>query len=513
MSDAEDQRCQDTLQATNPSLDKARIEEDKGGLFRDSYCWVLDNVYFKEWMDARHGQFLWIKGDPGKGKTMLLCGIIDELPKIAMRDTNISFFFCQATNSRINNAAAVLRGLIYMLVQQQPSLIVHVRDGSFEGENAWFALRKAFINILEDPHLRSTYLIIDALDECTADLNRLLQLLVQSSSAYPHVKWAVSSRNWPSIEKGLNGTAKIELRLELNDDTLSAAVDSFIQYKINELTERNKYSPEIRDAVQHHLVSMANGTFLWVALVCKELTNVPKRHVRKKLEDFPPGLNKLYERMLNQISESDDAELCKSLLSVTTTVFRPITLDELACCIDLPEDIADDDDLAEIIGLCGSFLTLRGRTLSLVHQSAKDFLHREECREIFPERVEKVHYSIFSKSLQAITRTLRRDIYNLVRPGYSIDRVNQPDPDPLTAIRYACVYWVDHLHDCSPSKNASEDLQDSGSIGSFFRQDYLHWLEALGLSRSLSDGVAAMLKLESLLQVCFHCDHNRIFLT
>lgn len=64
-----------------------------------------------------------------------------------------------------------------MLVQQQPSLIAYVRDGSFEDQNTWLALRKAFINILEDPNLRSTYFIIDVFDECTTDLNRLLQLL------------------------------------------------------------------------------------------------------------------------------------------------------------------------------------------------------------------------------------------------------------------------------------------------------------------------------------------------
>jgi NACHT domain len=66
---------------------------------------------------------LWIKGDPGKGKTMLLCGIIDEMSALArLRDqsanTLLSFFFCQATDSRINNAAAVLRGLIYLLINQ-----------------------------------------------------------------------------------------------------------------------------------------------------------------------------------------------------------------------------------------------------------------------------------------------------------------------------------------------------------------------------------------------------------
>ena len=76
---------------------------------------------------------LWIKGDPGKGKTMLLCGIIDQLGALTrFRDKNVttllSYFFCQANDPRINNTAAVLRGLIYLLVIQQPSLISHVQE-------------------------------------------------------------------------------------------------------------------------------------------------------------------------------------------------------------------------------------------------------------------------------------------------------------------------------------------------------------------------------------------------
>src|SRR5271168_2855065 len=100
---------------------KDRIQLDKGGLLRDSYCWVLNHVNFQRWRDDGQGQLLWIKGDPGKGKTMLLCGIIDELIKPSTHTANVSFFFCQATDARINSATAVLRGLIYMLVKQQRS--------------------------------------------------------------------------------------------------------------------------------------------------------------------------------------------------------------------------------------------------------------------------------------------------------------------------------------------------------------------------------------------------------
>lgn len=454
---------------------------------------------------------------------MLLCGIIDELTQSAPTTSTISYFFCQATDVRINHATAILRGLIFMLVEQLPPLISHVRKQYdkagkqvFDDVNAWEALSEILASILEDPLLRTTYLIIDALDECTMGLDRLLEFVAQKSSAYPHIKWIVSSRNWPSIEEALDTMLqKTKLSLELNETSVAKAVAIFIDCKVQKLAEKKKYNNEIRDAVSQHLSSNAHGTFLWVALVCKELTHVSKRHVRKKLQDFPSGLDELYKRMLNQICGLDDGELCKSLLGVMTTVYRPVTFAELMSCIDLPEDVAHDfaddyESLEEIIGLCGSFLTIRGRTISLIHQSAKDFLLQEA--EIFPGGEDIVHYSIFSRSLGAMARTLRRDVYSLVHPGYPTDQVNQPDPDPLAAMRYACVYWVDHLNGCSPSKNAIEDLQDSGSVGIFFHNDYLHWLESLSLSRCLSEGVASILRLESLLKVCFHQCNQGTFL-
>jgi hypothetical protein len=121
-------KCLQDLRLTDPRDDKKRIEHRKGGLLADSYRWILENPSFQEWRDDKQSQLLRIKGDPGKGKTMLLCGIVDELNQSTAGKALLSYFFCQATDSRINKATAVLRGLIYMLVTQQPSLISHVRD-------------------------------------------------------------------------------------------------------------------------------------------------------------------------------------------------------------------------------------------------------------------------------------------------------------------------------------------------------------------------------------------------
>jgi hypothetical protein len=39
-----------------------------------------------------------------------------------------------------------------------------------------------------------------------------------------------------------------------------------------------------------------------------------------------------------------------------------------------------------------------------------------------------------------MSKTLRRDIYNLYVLGYSIKQVKQPDPDSLIVLRYLYIY-------------------------------------------------------------------------
>ncbi|CAP71745.1 uncharacterized protein PODANS_6_6970, partial [Podospora anserina S mat+] len=124
--------------------------------------------------DQSESRLLWIKGDPGKGKTMLLCGIIKELERAIVEDghcRNLAYFFCQATDSRINNAIAVLRGLIYLLGRQQPHLFSYIRKftdagTSLSDANTGFALSDILEGMLGDANLKLTYLVIDALDEC-----------------------------------------------------------------------------------------------------------------------------------------------------------------------------------------------------------------------------------------------------------------------------------------------------------------------------------------------------------
>src|SRR6266480_712150 len=102
----ENNECLIDLRITDPSKDKERIEATKGGLLKDSYRWILENADFQRWRSDQQSRLLWVKGDPGKGKTMLLCGIINELEELMAKTNLLSYFFCQATDSRINNTTA-----------------------------------------------------------------------------------------------------------------------------------------------------------------------------------------------------------------------------------------------------------------------------------------------------------------------------------------------------------------------------------------------------------------------
>ncbi|KAL2886900.1 Vegetative incompatibility protein HET-E-1 [Ceratocystis lukuohia] len=487
-----DKQCLSELYVADPATDKKDIETKKGGLLKDSYQWILKHKSFQEFLDGSESSILWIKGDPGKGKTMLLCGIIDELEP--NNSASLSYFFCQATNDRVNSAISVLRGLIYHLAYRNPHLTKYVRkkydykEGAFKNADAWYDLCEVLTNMLNDPSLKNAILIVDALDECIKDQKQLLKFITEPSPA----KWIVSSRNWPDVEEILNlANGKVKIHLEINQNSVSAAVDSYIDSKVDQLAQEKNYGKDMKSAVLQHLRSNAHGTFLWVSLVCQELSSCRRWHTPETLQSFPAGLNALYERMVKQIFDSSDAETCRNIIAQVFVAYRPLTLEELYVLVESLENV-DRQELEELVALCGSFLTIHNNAISFVHQSAKDYLLEKASGRIMPAGIPDQHKTVFKRSLEILHKGLQRDVYNLKAPGCLIDEVKTPQPDPLAAIRYSCFFWVDHLNDSSKNDMGCE----SETILVFLKERYLHWLEALSLLRDISAAGRGMERLK-----------------
>ncbi|KAL7819211.1 hypothetical protein V8C44DRAFT_131410 [Trichoderma aethiopicum] len=493
----EAERCLQDLRLTDPRDDKSRIEDTNGGLLQGAYDWAIKHNDFIAWRDAEENHLLWIRGDPGKGKTMLFCGIIDELQN---RGVKPCYFFCQATDPRLNNATAVLRGLIYLLMvtnRQLLSLIQERYDRAgtalFRDANSWVVLSQLFAELLEKPSLDGQVFMIDALDECQTDLERLLDLII-GKSANHHVKWIVSSRNWTAIEAKLGEVSqRIQFSLELNEQSVSDAVSLYIHHRAAQLGVAKGLDMEMEQKVRSYLADNARGTFLWVALVCKELLKmgVRKRHLLRKMTEFPSDLEPLYERMMQHIRESEDSDLCGKILRLVSVVYRPVTLVELASLLGL-EDGIRGEDLEEIVVSCGSFLVVRDNVVRFVHQSARDFLLKDKA---FTSGIGMQHYSLFSRSLDILTTTLRHDMYNLRQPGALIEEhTPSHEDDVLKHAKYSCIYWVAHLraaHDLEQEK-CILSLHDGGIVHHFLAKKLLNWLEACSLIGRTPDAARAI---------------------
>ncbi|EEU39226.1 uncharacterized protein NECHADRAFT_70532 [Fusarium vanettenii 77-13-4] len=457
-----DDECLRDLRTTDPRIDKTRIEKGKGGLMQGSYRWVLEDSKFQQWAQETEGCLLWVKGDPGKGKTMLLCGLVDELTK---SQHALSYFFCQATDSRINNATSVLRGLIYLLVDQEPSLKRHIRTkwnhggkSIFDPPNGWHVLCNMLNDILRD-HSEPTCLVIDALDECEgSSLSSLLNLIVSTASEFPHVRWLVSSRNLPNIERGLGGANpswRLDISLEANAGPVSRAVADYIGHKVSNLANLHSET-ELRKELQETMQDKANGTFLWAAL---------------------------------------------RILATMFLAYRPLRLQELALLADLRGNFAKHDTLVRLVRRCGSFLSIQQgtETVHFVHQSAKDFLrdNKDVLDGMFPSGMGDGHHQLFSRSVKVMDAKLRQNIYGLRNPGVLTSEIEIPVPDPLAAMRYSCVRWLDHFCELVSLKQI-EDQDGGKEVATFLQRKYLYWLEALGLCGSLTEGILSIRKLEAL---------------
>ncbi|KAF3076457.1 hypothetical protein CFAM422_001668 [Trichoderma lentiforme] len=508
----EDQQCLRDLRITDPRADRTRIENTKGGLLQESYRWILENPQFQTWRSSDDNRLLWLRGDPGKGKTMLLCGLAQELMQQA-NPSLVTFFFCQATIPSVNNHIAVLRGLIWLLADQQPSLISYIRKSYdtagkslFDEGNSWYTLSEIFSNMLRDEELPPVYIIIDALDECITGRTELLHL-IQDVATSSKAKWAVSSRNWPEIEERLS--EGMNLSLEVNATLVSGAVDAYISYKASQLSLL-KQDNNLKEEVCRQMREKANGTFLWVAIVFERLNSQSSAYYDDTsdamaiLNEMPEDLTKLYTVMLARISQlkGKGPELCRTILAIATSAYRPLHLTELSTLAGFQSNLKKLPQLNMLIKDCGSFLTVRENHIYFVHQSAKEYLASDLSSQSvkFRDGMGEIKYNMVLNSLNTMVHSLRENIYGLEHPEILLEDVSPPDPNPLEHCLYSCTSWMGHLCEIYDVTDSQSLLVVEEEILLFLKEHTLHWLEVLALTRNLSTNITYVQRLNELLK-------------
>ena len=144
--------------------------------------------------------------------------------------------------------------------------------------------------------------------------------------------------------------------------------------------------------------------------------------------------------------------------------------------------------------------------IQLLHPSFRDFLlNAERCPDV-DVRIEadEIHENLVQGCLRVLSEELKRDICGLKELGTEVLDLQtaQIDPYLVMHVQYACHYGLGHLENISHGRlTETKMFQDDGPLHNFFKKDFLHWLEVLGLTRRMYEGFLVITRLESLFDV------------
>ena len=470
--EGEAQACLAALFLTNPLDDREQLIQAKGSRVDGTCEWIKSNELYDSWLHS-HSQLLWLSGDPGKGKTMLSIFLAEELEQMAKRTQDKLFlqYFCDNKDEKRKTAVSIIRGLIFQLLQSCQKLFDHIlpsfkiqKDSLFTA-SSFETLWRIFGSMVRDPIIGTAYCVLDGLDECDEIslevlLKKFAALLSAKTNGLPacHLNLIVVSRDFPDIIPELLSSfphicLDPDADTEVNDD-----IQLFIKNKVDYLATRKQYPEPLRVRVEEVFQNRAQGTFLWIGIVAKVLEKYKAvNDVEKALDDFPPGLEKLYARMLLQIAIGR-REIAAKILCWVVMAVRPLTLPELSIAIETtvrPSAILSRDEVVRDQVLnCGYFLTIEGDKVGLIHQSAKDYLLRKTSDpdpklEHFRVKEEAVNLEITRKCLDYLQQ-------GALAAGAVDLKSDNSHLKAFPLLSYAVLYWPEHAR----SLNRSEDVFD-----------------------------------------------------
>jgi ankyrin repeat domain-containing protein 50 len=393
-------RCINHLYLTNPLDDLADLRRKLGDRAEGTCEWLLAHQDFTAWLNGDNPQLLRLVGDPGIGKSMMSSFLVEELEKKCTKMDGVLFvyYFCDNKDERRRTPSAVLRGLLLQLLRQSPDLFKYVeadyRDMP-QGLHNFDPLWRIFVSILKDAQLRSIWILVDALDECEKEarialletLSKLFRPGLESQDI--KAKFVITCRPEPDI----NAAFKIQKSLRIDSAKVNKDLQRFVNLEVDKIGEAKDWPSDLIREVKKVLKTQARGTFLWVSLILKDLSDPStlKYQVKEKLKVLPESLEVLYDGILSKIPPQNikDAIL---LLQCIVVARRPLTIADLATIHamageDWPESSAaltqKLEEMDDSYKSCGTLLFVdpEENTVNLVHQSAKDYLLGQHLKQ------------------------------------------------------------------------------------------------------------------------------------
>ena len=201
----------------------------------------------------------------------------------------------------------------------------------------------------------------------------------------------VTSRPYFDIERGFEELTSyfptIRLAGEEETELIKREIDIVIKVRVQKIGAKLKLDYSERSSLEKDLLNITHRTYLWLKLifeVIEQRLDITPKRLRRIVGTIPNTLDKAYEAILER---STDVEQARKLLHIIVSAVRPLTLQEMNVALAIDEYSRSQEDLdleredrfrTTVRNLCGLFVSVIDSRIYLIHQTAKEFLVKND---------------------------------------------------------------------------------------------------------------------------------------
>ncbi|CZT09569.1 uncharacterized protein RCO7_03690 [Rhynchosporium graminicola] len=462
---------------------------------------------------SSHTSLLWIKGNPGTGKSTLMAFLHNHLTAAHPRNIHLSFFFNANGTLLQRSELGMLRSLTHQLYRLSPAAR-HIIFRTFKEKTQEFGeyyqhwewntedLRALLLDILCMKPIRGEEIVIfiDALDEADGQDDPLLAgrlveyfhgLSDRMLGTGSTTKMIISCRHYPVIATNIGMVINIE---EGNTEDIAVYAEDQLRNGVQGWAQEQEIA---RKALEQAIVTKAEGVFLWVRL------RLPK--IIKSLNDgawtlrMAPQLlqaesNELFTQYEDILIQKIDISLRKKSLHFLQWIClaeRPLSVSEIrfamACddesmeldvkrCQNTASFVDSDERMRLLIkSLSGGLVEFRqhehGTTVQPFHQTITSFL-RLRGLQVLGNLLHPMSASESNNdTIGAAEQRLSTSCLNYL----SSDEVRQAANGAINAIErrlifinYASNHWLKHA-----ARADRKNVQQNGTVNRLISQSGL----------------------------------------
>lgn len=372
--------------------------------------WFLENDKFIDWRENEGPDLLWLSAKPGSGKSVLAKTIIDEGLAILshQKQSAVCYFFFKDISPYQRSAVSAISAILHQLFSAFPSLVKHaLMPYHLNGKELLHLFDEMFGILCQaatDPTVGQVVCILDALDECSDEdrfslIGAITNFYHETNNSsgvvdQPKLKFLLTSRPYSHIHSQFHDLMKEAPTIHLSGDheseKIKDEIDLVIDVSIPKLAAERGFDENATRYLLEELHTVDNRTYLWLSLIMDEirLSERPanKRELKKIISGLPRSLIDAYDKILKRCRHPD---LARQLLHIILAAREPLTVDDMKIATALASDFEyrsydeigiERSDAFEmrIKNACGLMVTIDDGSVFLIHQTAKEFLIKDD---------------------------------------------------------------------------------------------------------------------------------------